>query len=459
MKTIVAASIAGLGLLLVESAWAQDTTLTSSTSTAATVAAPASTSAPPPPPPSKEVVAEAPPENQRLLSTTDEPIPRAFVIYENARIGAFLKPVLQLSTSVVGYMPKRDGDTEGELSGRTSTMLLARFGVEGRLTDWISFRSVFERNVGYSLRRNGPVGTSVWEGMASIQARENYIRVEKWGLQLTGGIVPDPASVDFISDNVLDTFGMDPYVRDPLLYSGFNQGQGLLLRYTRWGATAGLAFTAGNPLISSLAFGFGGDVSTLGTLYDAPVRAIASGLPGSDIHMIVISPSLGYEHELFAVKAALQFYDVDVNLTESEDKPLSGYNLRATAEVKPLQPWFGDLLRIFGSAAYRTNQQIDKTNAAMYLDNDYEGLVLAGGADVTYGDFSIGGQYYRVRTESTVDRAFTYEFANVGATYWVWERTVSAGFRWAFSDVSSEDETVPNLQTTHSFIGSLRLLL
>ena len=37
------------------------------------------------------------------------------------------------------------------------------------------------------------------------------------GLALTGGIFPDPASIDFVSANMLDSFGMDPYVRDPLL--------------------------------------------------------------------------------------------------------------------------------------------------------------------------------------------------------------------------------------------------
>lgn len=451
MKSIVAAGIAGLALFVSGPTWAQS--VTSSTSTAAAIAPPLVE----PPPPIEEAVPSS--ENQRVLSTTDEPVPRAFVIYENERIGAFLKPVLQISSSLVGYLPSRDGDDEGQLSGRTSTMLLARFGVEGRITDWISFRSVFERNIGYSLRRNGPVGTSVWEGMASIQARENYIRIERFGLQITGGIMPDPASVDFVSDNALDMFGMDPYVRDPLLFSGFNQGQGFLVRYSRWGLTAGFAFTGGNPLVSSLAFGFGGDVSSLGTLFNAPVRTIASGIPGSDIHMLVFSPSLTYEHDIFAVKAAFQFYDVDVSLTEDEDKPLSGYNLRATAEVKPLKPWFGDLVRVFFSGAYRTNQQIVVTDTSMYLENDYEGLLFGGGADVTYGDFSVGGQYYWVKTEATVDGALFNHFANVGATYWVWERSVAAAFRWGYSDVKAEDETVPNLQTTHSFIGSMRLLL
>ncbi|CAN0563991.1 unnamed protein product, partial [Laminaria digitata] len=276
------------------------------------------------------------------MASTDTEVPRAFVLYENKEIGAFIKPVLQLSSTVVGYIPKRAGDT-GSLSGRTSTLVLARFGVEGKVTDWISFRSVFERNIGFSLARNGPVGTSVWEGTASLQARENYIRLERWGFELTGGIVPDPASIDFIAYNTLDLFGMDPYVRDPLLVSGFNQGQGLLLRYSRWGATAGLAFTGGNPLTSSSSFGFGGAVSSLGTLFSAPLRALASGLPGSDIHVLLFSPSLSYAHKYFDIKMAAQFYRVDIDLTNDEDPTLTGQNLRATAQAKLLD----NMLRVF----------------------------------------------------------------------------------------------------------------
>ena len=458
MKSIAALVLAtGTTLLTADVAWAQ--TATSSSSAAIT------SPPPPPPPPPPPLAAPAPRDtdarqrdeistDRRILATTDKSVPRSFVMYENDEVGAFFKPVLQMSAALVGYAPKLSSEDD-KLSGRTSTLLLARFGVEGRITDWISFRSVFERNVGYSLARNGPVGTSVWEGTASLQARENYIRLDRWGFALSGGIVPDPASIDFISENTLDLFGMDPYVRDPLLVSGFNQGQGFLLRYSKWGATLGFAFTGGNPLTTSLSFGFGGQVSSLATLVSAPLRAIASGLPGSNIHVLLFSPSLTYEHDFFDVKLAAQFYSVDVDLTNDVDQGLTGYNLRATAQVKP----FGDMLRVFASGAMRKNQQIAVTDVTMRLENDFAGAVFGAGADFVYGDFSVGGQYYWVRTEESPDNALFNQYINVGATYWLYERTVSAGVRWAHSRVDAENEAIPNLLDTHSFIGSLRLLL
>ena len=398
---------------------------------------------------------EAPTNNQsqRVLSTADQPVPKSFVIYENREIGAFIKPVLQTSASVVGYIPDRDND-EDQLSGRTSTLLLARFGMEGRINDWIHFRSVFERNVGYSLARNGPVGTSVWEGTGSFQARENYIRLQRWGFSLTGGIVPDPASIDFVADATLDLFGMDPYVRDPLLVSGFNQGQGFLFRYNRWGFTAGISVTAGNPLVSSLAFGFGGNVSSLGTLFSAPLRALANGIPGSDIHMVVFSPSLMFESDIVDIKLAGQFYDVNVDLNNNETADLTGFNLRSTAQVK----FWGQRARVFGSFAYRKNQQLDIPDLTTRLDSDFEGLVAAAGAEVNIDDVSIGGQWYWVRTEATDGASIIINYGNFGAMYWLWERSVSVGLRWGFNDVDPEAEGVAGLKT-HTFIGALRLLI
>lgn len=453
MKSIAVLSVACTSLLFGPIATARASTPSSTTSSTAT----ATTAAVEPsslPPDRPEVSAASRPSQPRVLATADQPVQRAFVMYENREIGAFIKPVLQLSSTLVRFIPFRAGDND-TLSGRTSTLVLARFGVEGKIADWISFRSVFERNIGFSLARNGPVGTSVWEGTASLQARENYIRLKRWGFELSGGIVPDPASVDFISDNTLDLFGMDPYVRDPLLVSGFNQGQGFLLRYSRWGATLGLAFTGGNPLTSSSSFGFGGQVSALGTLFSAPVRAIASGVPGSDIQLMLFSPSLTYENRWFDVKVALQIYDVDIDLTQEDDRALSGYNVRATAQVKPLK----DMLRIFVSGALRSNQQIVITDVTMQLDNDFSAAVFAAGLDFDYGDFSIGGQYYWIRTEATEANALFNQYINVGATYWLWERSVSAGVRWAHSRIDSENEDLPNLTDTHSVIGSLRILL
>ncbi len=386
----------------------------------------------------------------RTLSTTALPARPAFTFWRDG--DDFIKPVLQISAMLVAYLPTSESATG--LAARVSTLALARFGLEGQLFEFLTFRSVFERNLGFNLARNGPVGTSVWEGTASLQARENYLRLSRWGLSLTGGIFPDPSSVDFVSTNVLDSFGMDPYVRDPLLVSGFAQGQGVMLRY-RWEMLDfGVSYTGGNPLTTSLAFGFGGDVSSLGTLFTAPLRALSNGLPGSDIQLQTITPSFILAHDIVELRTAAQFYIVDVDVTNADDAPLIGYNLRASAQVN----LFDRMLSVFGSFAYRSNQQLAIPDVTMRSASDYEGFVGAGGADFRYEWFGVGAMYYYLT--STIDAMTTLQnhYLNVGMTAWLEDPYVSIGLRWARS-MSEATPMPPRLNATDSFILSVRLLI
>lgn len=403
----------------------------------------------------------------RLISTADQAVEPDFVIWKDDRVNGFIKPIIQMSSSVVGYVPQSDRDNN-EFNSRVSTLLLARIGFEGELFDFVTFRSVFERNVGFSLARNGPVGTSIWEGTASWQARENYIRLKRWGLSLTAGIVPDPSSLDYISDNILDAFGMDPYVRDPLLVTGFNQGQSVLLRYERWGFTAGLGFTGGNPLVSSLSFGFGGQVNQLGTLFTAPLRALSNGLPGSNIHMNVLTPSLMYENDLFGIRTGAQFYWVDNDVTQEEDAQLTGYNLRATGQLKLLD----EFLRFYATVTYRENDTVLLPDITQLSDENFVGYVGAGGFDLDFDriglvNLGFGGNYYYIYQRLTENAQnsgepddFTFHYINLGLTYWLWEDVVSTGLRWGrLTTDTTRDTSAPALKTTDSFILSLRLII
>ncbi|PKN56625.1 MAG: hypothetical protein CVU56_15145 [Deltaproteobacteria bacterium HGW-Deltaproteobacteria-14] len=398
-----------------------------------------------------EAATAASPAVDRTLSTAGTRPWHAFAFWTSEDGRDFIKPVLQLATMMVAYAPQ--SDSSDGLAARFSTLAMARFGLEGELFDWISFRSVFERNLGFSLGRNGPVGTSVWEGTAALQARENYIQLHRGGFTLTGGIFPDPASVDYFSTNVLDAFGVDPYVRDPLLISGFNQGQGVMARYTAGGFTAGFSFTAGNPLISSLSFGFGGDLTSLGTLYTAPLRTFTNGIPASDIQMTVLSPSVTFESPAFDIKATGQFYLVDVDATKDTDKSVNGFNARVTAQVKLLD----QKLRIFASGAVRRNQQLDVTDLSKRIDA-YTGVVGAGGFDLAFGDFGFGAQYYYLHSEFTEKSNLTSHYLNVGLTWWLEPPYLSAGLRWGRTMTSSEPSD-PRVKTTDSVILSMRLLL
>jgi len=401
----------------------------------------------------------------RFLSTADQAVKPEFQIWKDDRLQSFIKPVIQMSSSMVFYTPQSEAEVS-EFASRLSTLLLARIGFEGELFGFLTFRSVFERNLGFTIARNGPVGTSVWEGTASWQARENYIRLHKWGLSLTAGIVPDPASLDYISENILDNFGMDPFVRDPLLISGFNQGQSVLLRYELGDFAAGFGFTGGNPLVSSLSFGFGGEVNQFGTLFSAPLRALANGLPGSNIHLNLFSPSVMYEDDTFGLKLAGQFYVIDNDVTQEEDVELTGYNLRATGRLALLD---GNL-RFYATGAFRQNDRVQLPDTSELNEDSYRGVVAAGGFDFDFAllgipRLGIGGNYYFVYQllqedfqDSGVDNDFTFHYINVGLTYWLWDDVVSSGFRWArlMSD-SSVESLQPLFTAADSLILSLRL--
>jgi len=426
-------------------------------------------------PPSDAGESDAPPEErtlgsrtERVLATADRDVPPEFSIWKNDEIGAFIKPVIQISSLLVGYLPQTDRQNT-ELANRVSTLLLARIGFEGQLFDFVSFRSVFERNLGFTIARNGPVGTSVWEGTASWQARENYIRLSKWGLSLTAGIVPDPASLDYISENILDAFGMDPYVRDPLLVSGFNQGQSILLRYQLEGFAAGFGFTGGNPLVSSLSFGFGGDVSRLGDLFNVPLRALSNGVPGSDIQMNLFTPSLSLEGTFLGIeggiKTAAQVYRIDIDVTQDEETRLHGYNLRATGRLG----FFDNFLQLYATGTVRENDRIDLDDTTELEDEAYVGAVAAGGFDLDFrklgwGPIGLGGNYYYVYqriqpdAEDGKDNDSMTHYINLGLTYWLWNDVVSAGFRWGRSMQEASTRTVP-FSTTDSLILSLRLII
>lgn len=413
-------------------------------------------------------------QSERTLASADQKVPTNFAIFEDPDIG-FIKPVIQISASALGFAP--ESNTQEDLLGfRMSTMLIGRLGFEGKLWDILTFRSVFERNLGFRLF-GGPKGTSVWEGTGSFQARENYLKLEKWGFSLVGGIFPDPASVDFISTASLDLFGMDPYVRDPLLVSGFNQSQGMMLRWGYDFGTAGkfdigVSASGGNPLTSSLSFGFRGAVSALGTLYSAPLRSLSGGYPGSDIHMYILSPSLTYSvgDAGFGVdfKAALQAYDVDVDVNARNDKRLSGYNFRSTMRVR-----FLEMFSAFGTFAYRQNQQTQVPQVDVYADDDAWAVVGAGGLEWAWNNLVVGGQYYFVETvvapaedatesmDATPTRGQLDEYLTVGVSYFIEAPNLAIGLRYSRSmqDIYSTEEENEILPLTQTAIFSIRLVI
>ncbi|MEO1333382.1 MAG: hypothetical protein AAFV32_07645 [Myxococcota bacterium] len=414
---------------------------------------------------------------QAALGVGDTPSQR-FRIKASETSTAYIKPILWISSSAVHFSP--DLETNENQADRVSTLILTRFGFQGALIDTpelkVTFKSEFERNVGFVSGSRGPVGTGVWEGIAALQARENYIRLQApiiddlWSIDFAGGIVADPASIDFVPISTLDLFGMDPYVRDPLLLSGFDQAQGFLLRSSldlddMGKFTVGQHFTAGNPLTTTLSFSFGGNVSTFGTLFLSPFADFSnSNIPGSNIHLMTYSPSLTYESKYFDVRSAAQFYWVDLDFDSDTDTSLRGHNLRATAQVKLLD----SSVRVFGGISDRRNQQSAVPDITIRAEDDFEATIWNAGLEVDAGELFrraniadmnsllIGGGYYQFDSDTGANTADS-EFINIAATYWILPDTLATGIR--YGRVSNDTSASAALADTESFFLSLRMFI
>lgn len=422
--------------------------------------------------------------HSRVISTAADPVPPKFKIWENHELNGFIKPVIQISSSLVLYRPITVR-TNVEYTERLSTLLLSRIGFEGTLFGFLDFRTVFERNLGFAISPNGPTGTSVWEGNASWQARESYLRLRYRGLSLTAGIAPDPNTVDYISDNILDSFGMDPFVRDPLLASGFSQGQTIILQYQPADTTQalgvvkglkfGLGLTSGNPLISSLSVGFGGEINRLGSIFDNPRRAISNGVPGSNIQMTVFTPGLSYERSFrrlsLGIKAAAQWFWVDPDITQKEDAQLRGTNYRSTAFISI----FDNNLRLFGGFSVRENDNADLDNVEQLSDSTFYSTVQSAGLDLSLRflntqilrNFGIGANYYRVYRQLAENFQntgeaddFTFHYINIGLTYPLYPGVLFSSVRFSrFIADATQESSQPLITNANNVIVALRLVI
>ncbi len=390
----------------------------------------------PTPPASAAIAGPAEPGLAALGVSAGASEPRRFVVYRTDQ-GAWLKPIIAIAGAVAVYVPKNAGNPE--LGRRTTTLAISRFGFEGALDPHVEFGLQFERDLGFSIAGGGPVGTGVWEGTASLQARESYIRLERWGAELSAGIVSDPASVDYVPAQVFSLFGMDPFIRDSLLFSGFNMSQGVMLRIHdpylyKLGMpgrlTLGMHVTSGNPLITSLSFGFGGNVSSNGTLFTSPLRALSNGFPGSNIEVQTYSPSLTYEVELaprigFDLRAGLQFYRVDIDVQSSDDVRVSGSNARVSARLR--LPY----VSLMGSYAHRANDQLPIPDLTMLSADKYKATVYSFGGEGTYDRFGLGVLFSNVSQDFSATSANTARYFNAAASYALEPSYLSVGLRFA----------------------------
>ncbi|WPB78823.1 hypothetical protein KYC5002_06605 [Archangium violaceum] len=351
----------------------------------------------------------------------------------------FISPVLAIAGGLhsENLLVNPNPDKEGRLT----TIAIARFGAEGRLGPYVTFRSEFERNI-----RNH--GSGIWEGTASMSVRDQVLRLQRWGATVEAGIILDPASVDFFSAHQGDVLLADKYTRDPLLFSGFNRGQGVQARYSRWGFTVGLSYTEANPLSSSSSYMVGGSFGGNSRFWQKPLGTFSNGQPDDDIHFRVISPSLTYDHPWFEAKAMAQVFNINTQANSKLDPALTGYNVRGNVKLKlkgmvPALPFevtpFFNVARVENDV---TNSVAGYSNEL--LDTRFNALTMTGGLDVfLFGRSGVGFQVTRVadQTPSFIPPigstpssepviGTTTTFLNVGATWWMFDQ-VALGARVA----------------------------
>jgi len=395
--------------------------------------------APPQTPPAAPVKPQVAAKQDPEALVVGAPAPESKPVFGLGSERYFINPVLSIAGGLQSENLLVNPNPQKE--GRITTVAIARFGFEGRLGQYVTFRSEFERNI-----RNH--GSGIWEGTASMSVRDQVLRLQRWGATVEAGIVIDPASVDFFSAHMGDVLLADKYTRDPLLYSGFNRGQGVQAQYTRWGLTAGLSYTEANPLSSSASFMVGGSFGGNSRFWERPLGNFRNGQPDDDIHFRVVSPSLTYNHPWFEAKAMAQVFNINYQANSKEDPALQGYNARGNVKLKlkGMVPSLPVEVTPFFNVSRVENDVVNSASGYgnQLLATRFNALTLSSGMDIFLsGRSGVGFMFTRVadKTPSFIPPTGStsasepvlstdISFLNVGATWWMFDQ-VALGARVA----------------------------
>jgi len=361
-------------------------------------------------------------------------------------------PRLRPFASIVGGA-KGDTVIQADAShrdGRISAIMLSDFGLRGELASWASFESELMANGGPSLH-----GSSAFEGQAALQVRKQVLHLAKDWWMVEVGRVIDEASVDAFSAHVADVFLQDTATRDPLLFSGFNLGNGV--RGTAEvlpGLRVGLAANAGNPTSTSSILEFGGAFPPFDRIfYQAAqkTREDISGYPDDHFHAYVVTPSILYKNEIVDARAALQGFVIDPNTGDGKADDLRGYNLRGAVQ---LHLW-GDTISPFVNASLGRNDTVDPSNVTKLASAKYTGVGAGGGVDFNYQkrfgrSNGVGVQLVQDQFKVGDGVRTTNRYYNVGTTYWL-SKNIAAGARfalWKFEQRGQDDAGERSLLVT-----------
>ncbi len=349
----------------------------------------------------------------------------------------------------VETIQKRE-DIEDTREDRVVTIALSRFGFRGGISDFIEVESEFEFNA-------GPHGTSAWEGQAALQVRNQLIRVKKFGLTLEAGRITDDSSLDFFSDHVAVQLLTDSFTRNPLLASGFNRGNGVMLRYEPIkGLRPGVTFNAGNPTSNTGSLVIGGTFPPFGRFYQVPWERVgrdASSFPQDNFHVMILTPSVTFKRWFVEAQTAVQLFWADTDTDTPDDENITGYNVRAGLRMK----LFSDRLSPFANFSYVSNPAVDSKDRKKLSGEQYVGWTASSGLDFNfYGRSGVGAQYAVLWDQQGDGVIHRKHYINVGATYWLTPQT-AVGARGSFY-INCEDGNCDR-GGEHSFFITLRAAL
>jgi hypothetical protein len=329
---------------------------------------------------------------------------------------------------------------------RISTFATSRFGLNGKYGEHLALQSELMAGAGTGLH-----GSSTYEGQAALQVRQQLVRVSFDRFVIEGGRVLDEASADFVSGHVQDTLLQDTATRDPLLYSGYNLGNGLrstvsLGPYVR----AGFAFNAGNPVSNTATLMVGGTFPPFERLFTQAYQSVNAGanhFPDDTFHSMIFTPSLMVDTPYFDARLAFQAFTVDTNTTSKQNDAIRGYNARGTLRGKLLD---GKVVPFFNASTTR-NDTVLPNDVSTRAPDRYKAIVLGGGLDVNVAKRheckhdcrdGIGAQFEQVQFQIGDGVVTSIRYANLGATVWALPYlAVGARFAWWQQHQNGIDDT------------------
>lgn len=342
---------------------------------------------------------------------------------------------------------------------RVVTFALGRIGMRARWGRLLSAESEIMASGGIGLH-----GTSAYEGQAALQVRQQVVRLGLDSWRVEAGRFIDESSVDYFSAHVAETFLQDQATRDPLLFDGFNLGNGVRGAVDLTPSVRlALTFNAGNPVSTTSSLMIGGAFPPFERFYTQPYQAVNQGpnhFPDDTFHIMVLTPAVIVDTKMFDARIAVQAFDVNTNMNKEDDDHIRGYNARGTARLTLLD----GVLVPFASAAYTRNDTMVANNLAKRSPDRYQAVNVGGGVDVNVSRRftcpydcadGFGAQYQQVQFQVGRGIVTTQRYVNVGATYWI-APFVSASARLAMW-VQEVEYTAAVGET--SAIGALRFIM